>query len=479
MNRLGLIVCLALTVACGGQRSRGGPAGTGAGSVPTSTTALAGSMTPEWLEGALPAQFDEATHLMVVGRGTTVEAAEADAREKMMAAVLGPETARPFLTVPDALQDFAYTPGTERYVDPEGEAFVRLIAQRVFIVDRLKSWEVLMARGALSDEQPEAFVASGQAVTDPSTHLEALAATLGARRATVYVCERRMAVTTSTCTPGGLETIRKAVKTFGRSVQLRPRFTEGVPYRVGHGPEAGIAIEAVWSSPGRPAVVLSGLPLMFKGPSEETSLETDDKGRAEWKPGVIDPATRVAVRIHSEAVLASEASLWAALPAIEVGFRGLGVKTARMAFLIDESSGQKGRDGFKQKLTTLGMRSPVQLEPRFEGFVKGGTDRERLRAMAEAAGGSIDLVAVGEMHSQYAGKLGARSVWHEAEGTITVYDVWSGAQIGPVKGTDREHGIGERAASAKALGALGRHLAEELTKLLNEHYRPSATALNQ
>ncbi|MEO1334897.1 MAG: hypothetical protein AAFV29_04615, partial [Myxococcota bacterium] len=166
---------------------------------------------PGWVSGEMPDLYDASTHLMVVGRGATPEEAEADAQANMLAAVLGPEADRPFTTIPEGLQSFAFAPGTERYV-AEREAFVRLVAQRVFVVDRLKAWEALMGVGALADDPPEPFMSGGQLVTDPSGHLESLVTTLGHGRAKAYVCARRMAVTTSTCTPESLDSIRDAVR---------------------------------------------------------------------------------------------------------------------------------------------------------------------------------------------------------------------------------------------------------------------------
>ena len=473
MTRLIFALLLTTVVACGGQKTRRAEA---PGVVPTSTVTVTGPVSPTWVEGEMPELYDAATHLMVVGRGATVEEAEADAKAKMRAEVLGPDADRPFVTVPDALQAFAYSPGTERYINPEGAAFVRLIAQRVFVIDRLKAWEALMGVGALPDGQPDAFVAGGQPVRDPSTHLEALAATLGHQRASAFVCQRRMAVTTSTCTPTSLAPIRGAMKAFGRAIQLKPRYADGVPFRSGRGAQAPVTVDAVWTSPQADTFPVAGLPLVFKT-ADEAMIETNDRGRAEWTAGSVTPSDKVSVRINGEGVLGPDAALWASLPAIEVGFRPLDVKTARVAYLIDEGNNTSGRNEMKKKLMALGMVEPQALPDSLKAFfAQGAPDAAKRKAFIDAADGQFDVVAVGEMHSQFASRFGARAVWHEAQGELTVFDIWSGAQIGPLTGTVRASAIGERAASSKALAALGKQLADKVAKMLTEHYRADAAA---
>ena len=476
MTRLSFVLMLLTAgVACGGAQKRSVSQGT----VPTSSVAQVGGDQPAWVAGEMPALYDASTHLMVVGSGPTVDAAAADARSRMVNKVLGPETSRPFASVPEDLQEFAYAPATERYVASPDKAYVRLLAQRVFVVDRLRAWEAQKAIGALADPVPEAFRTEGRPVSEPSSHLDALVTTLAYQRASAFVCNRRMAVSTSTCTPADLGAIHSAVSTFGQALEIRPKYADGVPYRAGDGAQAPVAAEVVWKAPGQSAQPVAGVPLAFQGVAEKASVPTEDDGLAVWRPTTADPTARVSVRIDAPALLGPDAALWATLPATDVGFRILQPKTARVAVFIEEDgSSRSGRDGFRTKLTGLGMGAPTDLPADMQrAFAKGSTpDRATLLALAQRANGSIDLVAVGEMHSQFASRVGARSVWHEAKGTLTLYDVWSGAQLGPLRGTERAVAIGERAASAKALRALGERLALDVSKLLTEHYRTGASA---
>ncbi|MEL7372814.1 MAG: hypothetical protein AAFN74_28080, partial [Myxococcota bacterium] len=111
-TRLALISLFIFASACGGGRAR--RAGGAPPAVPTSTAASVPGA-PGWVSGEMPDLYDASTHLMVVGRGATPEEAEADAQANMLAAVLGPEADRPFTTIPEGLQSFAFAPGTERY----------------------------------------------------------------------------------------------------------------------------------------------------------------------------------------------------------------------------------------------------------------------------------------------------------------------------------------------------------------------------
>ncbi|MEL7372804.1 MAG: hypothetical protein AAFN74_28030, partial [Myxococcota bacterium] len=184
-------------------------------------------------------------------------------------------------------------------------------AQRVFVVDRLKAWEALMGVGALADDPPEPFMSGGQLVTDPSGHLESLVTTLGHGRAKAYVCARRMAVTTSTCTPESLDSIRDAVRAFGQALTLRSRFADGVPFRPAGGPQAPVVAEMLWKAPGQTEVPIGGVPVAFKGPTNEGKVETNGKGRADWRIADVDAKARVGVRVDAEGLLGAEAGLWA------------------------------------------------------------------------------------------------------------------------------------------------------------------------
>ncbi|MEM7675666.1 MAG: hypothetical protein AAF449_06645 [Myxococcota bacterium] len=446
--------------------------------MPTSTSAASEVGAPGWVSGELPELFDASTHLMVVGSGPTPEAAEADAKAKMMATVLGPEADRPFTTVPEALQSFAFAPGTERYVGEKG-AYVRLIAQRVFVMDRLKAWEALTGVGALADDPPEPFLSAGSIVTDPSGHLESLVTTLRYGRAQAFVCARRMAVTTSTCTPTSVEPAREAVRAFGKALVLRPHFSKGVPYRPVVGPQAPVATQVMWKAPGHAAVPIRGVPVAFTGASGDHRVQSNGKGRADWALKTVEADARIGARFDAEALLGPEASLWSDLPGIEIGFRVVTEKTARMALYFTETGGvHHGRDALRDRLKRLGLPAPVALDPKFEKFFSEGLpDAARLRSLVDDTDGAFDLVAVSDMRSEFAGRMSRRSVWHEATGQIVVYDLWSGAQLGPVQGTEREAGIGESAASAKALAALGDRLGRDVAQILAQHYRGGAQAM--
>lgn len=477
MTRVLFVVLMVAISACGGSRQAGPTVG------PASEPGSLGSESeeggePAWVRGEMPDLYDEATHLMVVGRGSTMAEAEADAQARMRAEVLGTESGRPFFTVPDALQEFAFAPGTERYVDPNGQAHVRLIAQRVFVMDRLKAWEAMMGVGVLSDPAFDAFTTSDGPVTDPSAHLNALAATLAYQRANAYVCTRRMVVTTSTCTPANLKPIQKAVEQFGKALQLRPHFADGVPFRLQQGPQAPVSIDVVFRSPGQPPMPMVGLPIAFRGPSGESNVETNGQGQAAWQVSTDDPGAKIDVRFQAEALLGPDASLWASLPAIQVQFRPLSASTARVALHITETPTSKsGRDGLREKLEALGLPKPTDLPEALQQVVGAEPNLDTLRSVANRAQGTIDLVAIGAFRSQFASRMGARSVWHEARGQVTVYDVWSGAKIGPLTSTQRAVAIGERAAASKALGELGASLADEIAKLIEAHYRPGAAAV--
>lgn len=434
---------------------------------------------PAWVDGEMPDLFDASTHLMVVGAGPTVEEATVDAHAKMIAEVLGPENARPFVAVPESLQSFAEATATDRYVEGESQAYVRLVGKRVFIQERLEAWEAQMGIGALAELDPQPFTAAGQPVMDPSKHLTALATTLAYRRASAFVCERRLVVSTSTCTPASLGSIREAVKAFGEAITVRPAYKGGVPLRIGGGPEAPVAVIATWTAPGRNPVALAGLPVSFEGPSAEASIETDARGRAEWQPDAPDPNSKTAVRIDAEALLGADASLWANLASVEVTFRKLQPQTAQLALSIKENQrGAYGRKSLGQRLRQLGIARPVTLSQDQQDLVSldDGPTRENLRALGEASEGAIDLVVLADFHTQFASRMRGRRVWHEAQGELVIYDVWSGAKIGPIDMTARENGLGEQAAGAKALRSLGAKLAEEAAKRLSEYYRMSPSA---
>ncbi|MEL7372561.1 MAG: hypothetical protein AAFN74_26790, partial [Myxococcota bacterium] len=192
----------------------------------------------------------------------------------------------------------------------------------------------------------------------------------------------------------------------------------------------------------------------------------------------VDANAHARLRVDAEGLLGAEAGLWANLPTLDIGFRLVTEKTARVALYFTETGGvHHGRDALRDRLKVLGLPETRALDPKFENFFsEGAPDTARLRSLADAADGHIDLVAVSDMRSEFAGRMSRRSVWHEATGQIVVYDLWSGAQLGPVQGTEREAGIGEKAASAKALSALGDRLGRDVAKLLVQHFHGAAQA---
>ena len=475
MKRLSFVMIALAASACGSQRAAT-PEIAAIGT--SSVAAVAKGLQPAWVDGTLPAPYDASTHLMVVGRGDTPEAAQADARQQMQQAVLGPPEDRPFLTVPDDLQDFAFAPATEQFTTEGVGAFVRLIAQRVFIVDRLKQWSALMGRDALKDDPVDAFRSGGQAVVDAGEHLQALAATLAYYRAGSFVCARQAEITTTPCTETfDIKVVRDAIAEFGNSIRVQEKWSGGVPYRDGIGPLADVTVRATVKPRSIPALPLTGLPVAFKGPDAEAKATTNDDGLAHWATKTIEPSSKVAVRIDAETLLGPDASLWAKLPVLEVGYRPVDATSVRLAMFLQEStSGDNGLRGMTARIATAGLTKFSVLAPALRSMVpkKGAPTPEQLRALAAAANGQFDVLVVGEMHSQFASKLGRRTVWHEAQGTVTVYDVWSGATLGPLTATERAKGLGENKASQNALDALGRKLGHDLLKLLAEHFRAGA-----
>lgn len=67
-------------------------------------------------------------------------------------------------------------------------------------------------------------------------------------------------------------------------------------------------------------------------------------------------------------------------------------------------------------------------------------------------------------------------MWHEAIGTIKVYDIWTRLFVAEHQGQQRAAGIGHKNAGRKALGKLARALAPAIVRSIREHAQTLVSA---
>ena len=102
----------------------------------------------------------------------------------------------------------------------------------------------------------------------------------------------------------------------------------------------------------------------------------------------------------------------------------------------------------------------------------GEARSERLRQVADALAGRVDVVFVATVGSRFANKMGGTRVWYEASADLEVYDAWTGRLLTRMRKSATASGIDNDRADRAARRQLGAVLAGGLLETA-EVPRPS------
>lgn len=443
---------------------------------PPVTSTVAPDPAPEWTLGAWPAHLPAERFAAAVATSTDAKASHTKALAALEVRLFGPPEKRPFAALPPELRDFV-DPALTREHSSEGITTALVAVSKTHIQQRLDDWAQAQTPDTeLPERHPdgERVLVFGEQVHDARDHLNRLIEHLRYRRAAHFVCQDAP-VRTSTCSAPDPRILQDSLQAFTSGIQLRSTPTDGVPYRAGLGALRKITVHATWNSPGRAPEPLAQVPVQVKLPNRTLLSETDADGRVHIPWPNDAPLNATAKARIASSLLAELQSFWADPPSVDIVLRELRPDRSRVALSIKEASvGRHSTDGserLRQGLLSAGWAAVYYLD---EGRTPAQpVQAAALSALADQAQGQLDVLLMGDLEVHFASQMGARSVWYEATGELTVYDAWTGRPVAVLKDSARAVAIGEAAAAKAALEALGGQLADKVIAAMRAYQPPA------
>lgn len=432
---------------------------------------------PGWTVGAWPAHLPRAEYAAAVATSTDAAFARREALAALEVRLFGPVERRPFEAVPDALRPIA-DPELGRSHEQDGLHHVLVAASRAASVARLDAWAAALSPDAPLPEETKAgerVLVSGEQVEAPRAHLDALIAHTRFRRAKHFACVQAP-VRTSTCAAPNPKLLEDALTSFLDAIALTPEPPDGVPVHPRAGALRPATVKVTWTSPGLPPRPLEDVPVTLSlwGETRTEASDADGMVRAPVPPERAPGAPGAAI-VDRSALLGGLSDLWPAPPSTKLSLRSLDLEHSRLALDITErASGRPSTDGtesLRRALLAGGLGAVFYLDE--ARALATPIEATAVTALADAARGQIDLVAVGTFDSHFASQMGARSVWYEATGEIELYDAWSGTRIATFEDAARAVAIGEAAAARAAVETLGKKLADRMQAALRDYHPPA------
>lgn len=388
-----------------------------------------------------PASLGPDVFVQATGVGATEDEAYVAARAALAEAVLGDA----------AWAELVSLDLHRRDEDPQR---VTKVADGVEVVLGLTRARVSVAISDLENGEP---TASG-----PLVWREPLQAYLRAHVA-AQACERRRALFQVECETGQTKEADAAVVAMMEGVVLVSAYSDGVPVDREGRPLREPVVFALWRG-----VPLSDLPLRVEAKQPEALVErrlsSDAQGRAEvaMVQGAVLPP--IEIRVDTEALLGPHR---ADLPQAELRVEPRVVGTSRWAVVVTRGTAKGRRDevarALRNRMKSAGLGAPVDLPPRDVDALRSvPLDRQgaRVAAIGDAMSGSIDLLLVLSYDTRFASRMGGGRVWYEAEGTVRIFDVWTGRVRAESSTTVRADGVGDAGADAAVRKKLAEALAE-------------------
>ncbi|MCR9164648.1 MAG: hypothetical protein ACE37F_13585 [Nannocystaceae bacterium] len=371
--------------------------------------------------------------LSAKGRGADEAAAYASAQASLADALLG--DARWLGVVPVALHDRTQDP-YDAVSTPEG-------------------WEVAIGldegRAATT---LDAMTYAKPSFEGPEAWHDALYQALATHAAKV-VCERRASLYDVACDAPATEQEDAALRELGEGLSLAPLIRGGVPTDTDGVVLRPARVLVTWN--GAP---MDGVPLVVETPDgSRVDVPTGDGGVAELPVPVGAPwPGTFRVRVDAGRLLGplEETCVW---PSLDLGPRAL--DPSKWALVFED--GTKADDAFGKALAeTLGeaLGPPVELDANTSKTLAEVGPAERARvlvSLADAMGGTLDVVVLVKAQSRFASRAGGSRVWFEATSSVVVHEVWGAGELGREEAEATASGVGDRRAD----DAAQRNLAEQ------------------
>ncbi|MEM6531151.1 MAG: hypothetical protein AAF654_00940 [Myxococcota bacterium] len=299
----------------------------------------------------------------------------------------------------------------------------------------------------------------------PSLHV------LWAAEAKVRVCDRLRALTETEATCEDETATRDgaliAVTRLMDGLVLEPRFDGGVPVGPDGRPSRPLEVLVTWTDGTSDAAPAPRVPLKVTDGKEwigqqEAASGPDGIASLDFGEVLPNPETRIGLELYAEAWAGDLGPLLPEL-ALSIPFRRVTPSTARVGLLIQEVSVDQDTTFLASALQSglaEARGGDVQLVDETLASIVGTLNPDTLRQLADASRGRIDVLVAGRATSSLASRMGSRSVYHEASATLTLYDVWTGAEITTVERSTQALGLGDARAAKNALRQLGGELVE-------------------
>lgn len=293
-----------------------------------------------------------------------------------------------------------------------------------------------------------------------------------------HACVRRRVLFGVECEEGDTREFDAALQQLAQGVSLTPLYAGGVPLDPQGKPLRQPAVYVHWR--GVPA---SGVPLEARPSStveaSRLTARTDMHGVARFDVSLDQPLTTpVRVTLGTQAILGPLHASW---PEVTVAIEGRPADLRRWSAVVVErgaaapSASSPVGEGLSEALAGAGMGSGVDLpsdHARALMHATGEARSERLRQVADALAGRVDVVFVATVGSRFANKMGGTRVWYEASADLEVYDAWTGRLLTRMRKSATASGIDNDRADRAARRQLGAVLAGGLLETA-EVPRPS------
>lgn len=365
--------------------------------------------------------------LLAQGVGGTAEEAEANARERLAADLLGdPRWLALYpIEIHNSQQDAG--PVVEQ---ADGQVSVTLGLSRARAAAVISEFE--MGRPTLSG---------------PDAWRETLYAVISARAA-AHVCRRRRALFAAQCETGDLSESEAELHALATSVRLVAEYQDGVPVDAEGKVLRMPAVFVLWN--GVPA---AEVPLSTKPGGAQLS---DAAGRVpvDIATGAAMPTDAV-VQVDAGKVLGPLAAAWPEAP-LHLLARPLTLSRWTLASLGNGSGGPLVK-ALRAALADSGLGAQATSSPKpFEAAARGPAGRRAsaLAAAAHEARGAVDYVFAANVSSTFSSRMGGNRVWFQAVGSVEVFDAWTGEKILALEAKERGAGVGDDAADQAARAKL-------------------------
>ena len=244
------------------------------------------------------------------------------------------------------------------------------------------------------------------------------------------------------------------------SVQLATNYPDGVPYRAATGALQPIEARATFAD-GTP-VHGAGVTLVdASGARVGEPAHTDDRGIALLTlPAGMQPGAGVRVQLETPTGATGAA-------VVPVTLRAVTLANARLAVKLDvtvaetKTADTEAVAAFVSQWKQRGGSEPHALTPELATLLASPKETE-LIVRDIGAHEPLDVLILGTVHTAFANRMSARSVWHQASGVVQVYDVWTGKLLAEHTRDVQAVGLGDAAASAKAINELMRAVAGDV-----------------